>query len=674
VADHPRKGSAGATSAGLRWFAAEASDAAPWSCPNCGASVPRRPVLQAETPAGEPLLLLACDACGAHCFDELTVADYGGEPTGGAASLAFYLQQGADSGGMAMRLAALGRPPGTRYLEIGCGFGLGLDFARRGLGWVVEGLDPSPFAAEGRRQLGLPIASRYLLPDDPLGSDFDVVHASEVLEHVPDPQALLRTLRGALRPDGTLVLTTPAAEAITPGTSPGQLVPLLSAGWHMVIQTAASLEMLLRRAGFEAVDVRRHGAQLIARAGPLPPAAPAGRAPYIRWLAAAAGAVPVGSDLGLGLAARLYRECSGAGDDMAAARAWRDLDDAVATRFGHGLAHWRDSPPDALSLPALVAREPLCLAGVLLHRGVHALQHDEPAEGWLAGAVAAATRLRTALRAIGAEDGDAEHVGFAATRELIQAAARRGEAGIADRIAALRQAGGGHHADAAARACFVTLVNAGALDEARRLDAAAAPALAALRGGAALAHADASLIFCAAMLELQDPEGNRAAAVEWLEALLAALPGRAPASAASLHGPATEAVALGLRLLETPAADREAFINLVNAGALDEARRLDAVVAPALAALRGAAALDHADASLVFCGAMLELQDPEGNREGAVEWLEALLEALPARAPASAAILHMPAMEAAALGLRLLDRPEDADALLAGPPARRSVS
>ncbi len=537
---------------GLRWLSAAPSDGAPWRCPNCDACVPRRPVLQAAAPRGGSLLLLACEACGAHCFDGLTVGDYSGEPTGGAASLAFYLQQGADSGGMAMRLAALGRPPGTRYLEIGCGFGLGLDFARRGLGWVVEGLDPSPFAAEGRRQLALPIASRYLRPDDPLGSDFDVVHASEVLEHVPDPQALLRTLRGALRPGGTLVLTTPAAEAIAPGTSPGLLVPLLSAGWHMVIQTAASLEMLLRRAGFDAVVVTRRGAQLIARAGPMPPAAPVGREAYIGWLAAAAAAVPAGSDLGLGLRARLYRERSGAGNDAAAARAWQDLDDAVAARFGSRLAHWCDAPPVAPSLAALVAGEPLCLAGVLLHRGVQALQHGEPAEPWLAGAVAAATRLRTALRAIGAEDGDAEDVGFAATRELVQAAARRGDAGIAARIAALRQAGGGHHADAAERQCFVTLVNAGALQEARRLDAAAAPALAALRDGTALGHEDASLIFCGAVLELQDPEGNREGAVAWLEALLEALPRRAAASAAILHTPAAEAAALGLRLLDRP--------------------------------------------------------------------------------------------------------------------------
>jgi len=60
--------------------------------------------------------LLACEACGAHFFENLAVADYANDSPGGTAALAFYLQQGANVGGMAVRLSSLGRPPGSRYL------------------------------------------------------------------------------------------------------------------------------------------------------------------------------------------------------------------------------------------------------------------------------------------------------------------------------------------------------------------------------------------------------------------------------------------------------------------------------------------------------------------------------------------------------------------------------
>lgn len=543
----------------LRWLALQPTTTSSLRCPNCAATIGRRVVLEAAAPGGGWLPLLACDACGAHFFEALAVGDYADDPPGGGAALAFYLQQGANMGGMAVRLAALGRPPGSRYLEIGCGFGLGLDIARRSLGWEVTGLDPSPFAAAGRALLGLPIEPRYLRPDDPLAESFDVVHASEVLEHVADPQAMLRTLHRALRADGTLVLTTPAAELIRPETGPGLLTPLLSAGWHMVIQSAASLELLLRRAGFSTIHVTREGAQLIAIAGAAPRGIAGDRGPYLAWLDAAGAAVPPSSDLGLGLAARLYRERCAAGDAVAAAALWDALDRTVTARYGRSLDAF-PAETETVTLEALAAQEPLCLAGVLLHRGLEALQRNEPAEHLLTGAIAAAGRLRTALQAIGSDDGDAEAVAFVATKELIAGAAARGEPGIAARIEAMVAAGGHRHAEEAARRCFVTLVNRGALAEARRIDAAMPPDWCAIDEAATISHAEASLVYCRAVMELQLADGRRREAVDWLRTLRAALlrsfAAGDPAPATILYWPATEAAALGFRLLgETAASD-----------------------------------------------------------------------------------------------------------------------
>ena len=638
-------------------------------------------------------------------FADPPVVDYANGAPGGGAALAFYLQQGANMGGMAVRLASLGRPPGSRYLEVGCGFGIGLDFARRSLGWDVTGLDPSPFAAAGREQLGLPIEPRYLRQDDRPATGFDVVHASEVLEHVGNPLAMLQTLRHALCSGGTLVLTTPAAEMIRPDTSLGLLIPLLSAGWHMVIQSEKSLTMLLLRAGFDTVRVTREGAQLVAIAGDPPHHMPASRGPYLAWLAAACDAVPAGSDLGIGLRARLYRERCAAGDTRSAAAAWDDLDTAVSGRFGRGVEGFEPSP-DPLSLDALVAREPVCLAGVLLSRGLECLQRGEPAERTLMAAISAANRLRAALGDIGSDDGDAENVALVATMELTVIAALRGDDGIADRIDAMIGAGGRHQAEIAARRCFVNLVNRGALEEARRLDAVLRPGGGSIPRIGRISHDEASILYCRAVMELQLPGGRRRDALEWLGELHAALmvsaepdPGALREATARTVGanpdrPGDVAHVVSREIIIIDAligadgiadriealvaaggrdhaevAARQCFVALVNRGDILEARRIDAAMPPEWCAINGTGVTDHAEASLIYCRAMMELQLPDGRSREALGWLEALRAALVRSAAAgdagSATILYWPILEAQLLGLHLIGNGDQADGLIA---------
>ncbi|TIH17300.1 class I SAM-dependent methyltransferase [Marinifilum sp. JC120] len=139
-------------------------------------------------------------------------------------------------------------------LDVGSGTGFFLKDAVN-QGWKSKGVEPSDMAVEYSRSQGLDIEHAFFNQKcaDSIGR-FDVVHLWEVLEHLPDPAAMLSLCRQVLNPGGLIVIGVPndynkLQKIMTEDMDekPWWLTP----PHHINFFNRSSLERLLRRLDFE---------------------------------------------------------------------------------------------------------------------------------------------------------------------------------------------------------------------------------------------------------------------------------------------------------------------------------------------------------------------------------------------------------------------------------------
>lgn len=94
-------------------------------------------------------------------------------------------------------------------LDIGCATGDFLDRFRKVSGWQVSGLEIVEEAAEIARQKKLTIYSQNLLNINFPENMFDVITLWDVLEHMPDPSAVIKECHRILKKGGILVIKAP---------------------------------------------------------------------------------------------------------------------------------------------------------------------------------------------------------------------------------------------------------------------------------------------------------------------------------------------------------------------------------------------------------------------------------------------------------------------------------
>jgi 2-polyprenyl-3-methyl-5-hydroxy-6-metoxy-1,4-benzoquinol methylase len=144
-------------------------------------------------------------------------------------------------------------PGGGRLLDFGCADGFFLSLAQQ-RGWQVAGVELSPAMAQvAAQQLGVPVVTDLAALD---GAPFDALTLWEVIEHLPDPLALLREFHRRLQPGGTLMLSTPNTGHWAAQRQPDQWISYRPPS-HLIYFTAATLTRALAQAGFEQIRIRR---------------------------------------------------------------------------------------------------------------------------------------------------------------------------------------------------------------------------------------------------------------------------------------------------------------------------------------------------------------------------------------------------------------------------------
>lgn len=144
--------------------------------------------------------------------------------------------------------------PETRWLDIGCGFGMALESMYQVHGIRGVGVDMSARAVSICRQRGFE-AHAVRIEDftPPAGMKFHFIHSSHLIEHVGSPLSYLKTVYDLLEPGGITVFITPNTrtwESRLFGKHWGGLhVPR-----HWVLFNSESAIRAAKRAGFEHLE------------------------------------------------------------------------------------------------------------------------------------------------------------------------------------------------------------------------------------------------------------------------------------------------------------------------------------------------------------------------------------------------------------------------------------
>jgi 2-polyprenyl-3-methyl-5-hydroxy-6-metoxy-1,4-benzoquinol methylase len=142
--------------------------------------------------------------------------------------------------------------PGGHVLDVGCGNGEILD-QYRALGWRTSGIEPGPESAELARSKGHSIITGFVEEAGLPAESFNAITLWDALEHIPNPEVVLREIFRLLVPGGRVYIHVPNY-----GSQYARLWQdrwfMFTAPLHYFHYSAATLSALLARNGFSKIS------------------------------------------------------------------------------------------------------------------------------------------------------------------------------------------------------------------------------------------------------------------------------------------------------------------------------------------------------------------------------------------------------------------------------------
>jgi 2-polyprenyl-3-methyl-5-hydroxy-6-metoxy-1,4-benzoquinol methylase len=141
-------------------------------------------------------------------------------------------------------------------LDIGTAAGAFVATAKRA-GWDASGCEPNKWLAEwGSRHYGITIRQGHVFEQDFEPGTFDVVTLWDVIEHTPDPAAVIERCRTLLKPGGLLVVNYPDIGSWIARLLKRKWLFLISV--HLFYFDRRTMRQLLEQRGFDVVLTRPH--------------------------------------------------------------------------------------------------------------------------------------------------------------------------------------------------------------------------------------------------------------------------------------------------------------------------------------------------------------------------------------------------------------------------------
>jgi 2-polyprenyl-3-methyl-5-hydroxy-6-metoxy-1,4-benzoquinol methylase len=149
-----------------------------------------------------------------------------------------------------------GQARGRKLLDVGCYIGVFLEIAAKH-GWDAWGIEPSQWAAEQAKKLGLNVISGTLETANLPEASFDVVTLWDVIEHLSDPMAEIHRVHHILKPGGLIVIHTMDIDSLFARVM-GPRWPWLME-MHIYYFSQRTMAVMLEKAGFAVVRSGPHG-------------------------------------------------------------------------------------------------------------------------------------------------------------------------------------------------------------------------------------------------------------------------------------------------------------------------------------------------------------------------------------------------------------------------------